>query len=279
MILIADSGSTKTSWCLADGKNKIEYFSTGGINPFFRSTEDIENELREKLVPEINSEIAQIYFYGAGVINEEKGNVVKLALHNLFSVAKIEVESDLLAAARATLQRESGIACILGTGSNSCLYDGNKIVQHVRPLGFILGDEGSGAVLGRKLLGDYLKGILPTHLSGKFQKKFPLAYAEFLEGVYRGERPNRFLSQFVPFLHENIQDEHCKDLVENSFNEFVQRNISQYPGFEHVPICFAGSVAFYFQEQLRNVLKRNKLQFEAVLKEPLNGLLKYHSEK
>ncbi len=279
MILIADSGSTKTSWCLVGQKNKIEYFSTGGINPFFRSTEDIENELREKLVPEINTEIVQIHFYGAGIINEEKGNVVKLALQNLFTDAEIEVESDLLAAARATLQRVKGIACILGTGSNSCLYDGNKIVKHVRPLGFILGDEGSGAVLGRKLLGDYLKGTLPVHLSEKFHKKFPFNYPEFLEGVYKREKPNRFLAHFVPFLHENIIDEHCKYLVESSFDEFVQRNISQYPGFEQLPICFAGSVAYYFQEQLRIVLKKHNLHFKTILKEPLNGLLNYHTEK
>ena len=279
MILIADSGSTKTSWCLAGGKNKTEYFSTGGINPFFRSTEDIENELREKLVPEINTEISYIHFYGAGIINAEKGNVVKQALQNLFPVAEIEVESDLLAAARATLQHERGIACILGTGSNSCLYDGKGIVQHIRPLGFVLGDEGSGAVLGRKLLGDYLKGILPAQLSEKFHKQFPLSYPEFLEGVYKRERPNRFLAQFVPFLKENIKEEHCKFMVESSLDEFVQRNISQYPGFGQLPICFVGSVAFHFQEQLRNVLKKYHIPIKIVLKEPLNGLLDYHTEK
>ncbi len=278
MILIADSGSTKTSWCLAGGKSEIEYFSTGGINPFFRSTDDIEKELREKLVPEIKTEISHIHFYGAGIINTEKGNVVKQALQNLFPAAEIEVESDLLAAARATLQREKGIACILGTGSNSCLYDGNKIVEHVRPLGFILGDEGSGAVLGRKLLGDCLKGILPAQLSEKFQNKFPLSYPEFLEGVYKRKTPNRFLAQFVPFLKENIKEEHCKDVVESSFDEFVQRNISQYSGFGQLPICFIGSVAFHFQEQLKNVLKKHHLHYEIVLKEPLTGLLNYHTE-
>ena len=135
MILIADSGSTKTSWCLSGDNDFTEYFSTGGFNPFFRSTEDIANELREKLIPKISAEIDGIYFYGAGIINEEKGNIVKNALLQFFPIAKIEVESDLLAAARATLGKDEGIACILGTGSNSCLYKGSEITEHVPPLG------------------------------------------------------------------------------------------------------------------------------------------------
>src|SRR5680860_1193959 len=152
MILIADSGSTKTSWCLSGKNGFTEYFSTNGINPFFRSTEEIVEELQEKLMTKITAEVSQIFFYGAGIINEEKGNVIKLALNQLFPLAEIDVQSDLLAAARSTLGKKKGIACILGTGSNSCFYDGEKITEHIPPLGFILGDEGSGAVLGRFLV-------------------------------------------------------------------------------------------------------------------------------
>ncbi len=279
MKLIADSGSTKTSWCLSAEDGFTEYFSTGGMNPFFRSTEDIANELREKLVPKIDAAIDRIYFYGAGVINQEKGNIVKRALQEMFPGAGIEVESDLLAAARSTLGKERGIACILGTGSNSCLYNGNEIIEHVPPLGFILGDEGSGAVIGRKLLADFLKGVMPEQISNQFKDRFKNTYAGFMEGVYKKDKPNWFLAQFVPFISENISEGYCSNLVETSFEEFIKRNIFRYSGFQQLPICFVGSVAFHFQEQLKNVLHKNQLHIKTVVKEPLKGLTNYHTNK
>ena len=279
MILLADSGSTKTSWYFSKGRNHSEYISTGGINPFFRTTENIIEELEKDLVPKIGSNILEIHFYGAGIINEEKGEVVKLALQKVFPLAQIEVQSDLLAAARATCKNEKGIACILGTGSNSCLYDGEKIVEHIPPLGFILGDEGSGAILGRKLVSDYLKGIIPEFLGLKFQKKFKLNYSGFLESVYQKEKPNKFLAQFVPFLYENINEKYCRKLVENSFDEFIQRNIKQYTNFNEQEINFIGSVAYYFGEQLKLVLNNNKIKLGTILKEPLEGLAQYHLNK
>jgi N-acetylglucosamine kinase-like BadF-type ATPase len=279
MILIADSGSTKTSWYYSKNNNHSETISTGGINPFFRATEDIAEELKNDLLPKTGSGIQEIYFYGAGIINPEKGAVVKSALQQLFPAAKIEVESDLLAAARATFQNEKGIACILGTGANSCLYDGEKITQHVPPLGFILGDEGSGAVLGRKLVADFLKGIMPADLTGKFKNQFPINYAGFLENVYKKEKPNKFLAQFVPFLNENIDNEYCSRLVENSFAEFIERNVKLYANFAGQKISFIGSVAFYFHEQLQLVLNNKKLKLGKIIKEPLEGLTKFHLEK
>lgn len=279
MILIADSGSTKTSWCLTGNNSLTEFYQTGGMNPFFRTTAEIADEFSEKILPEIKFEVQEIYFYGAGVINEEKGSIVKNALMQFYPNAKIEVESDLLAAARATLGKESGIACILGTGSNSCLYNGHDIVEHVPPLGFILGDEGSGSVLGRKLLGDFLKGIMPQNLAEKFRNRFPFSYPDFMEGVYKKEKPNQFLAQLVPFIHENIESEYCKSLVENSFEEFIRRNIFMYTGFREQPVCFVGSVAFYFNEQIKSLMAKNQLQIKTVLKEPINGLIKYHTEK
>ena len=154
-----------------------------------------------------------------------------------------------------------------------------EITEHVPPLGFILGDEGSGSVLGRKLLGDFLKGIMPENIAEKFRIRFPLSYAEFMEGVYKKEKPNKFLAQFVPFIYENIEDIYCSQLIENSFDEFIRRNIFSYSGFREQPVCFVGSVAFFFQEQLKNVLAKNKLQLKTVLQEPLNGLIQYHTEK
>ena len=159
MILIADSGSTKTIWCLLSKKGNPALFSTTGINPFFRNSDDIEAELKTGLVPKLNSGIEKVFFYGAGIINDAKKNVIRTALKRLFPGTQIEINSDLLAAAHATLGKNQGIACILGTGSNSGLYDGDSVIENVPPLGFILGDEGSGAVLGKKLLADYLKGV------------------------------------------------------------------------------------------------------------------------
>jgi N-acetylglucosamine kinase-like BadF-type ATPase len=276
MIAIADSGSTKTSWCLSYKNDKKKFYSTSGINPFFRTTEDITEELKQDLVPKIKGKIEGVYFYGAGIVNEEKAAVIKNALSTLFPGALLEVESDLLAAARSTLGNKKGIACILGTGSNSCLYDGNKITAHVPPLGFILGDEGSGAYLGRKLVGDYLKKIMPDELSEKFQQKFPLQYHEFLNSVYKEEKPNRFLAGFVPFLKENIEKEYCDQLVRNAFREFIDRNVAQYDGYKKLSVCFVGSVAYYFQEQLLKVLVEKNITPGTIIKEPLLNLLHYH---
>ena len=279
MILIADSGSTKTSWVYSAENSNPKFISTSGINPFFRTSNDIFNELKEKLLPEIQGKVGQIHFYGAGVINEEQGNVVKSPLMNLFPKASIEVHSDLLAAARAGLQHQKGIACILGTGSNSCLYDGENIVSHIPPLGFILGDEGSGAVLGRKLVGDYLKKLMPETLAEKFRQKYPLDYAGFLNRVYREEKPNKFLATLVPFLKENISTDYCRKLVVQSFEEFINRNVKSYPGYNTFPISFVGSVAWYFQEQLKETLGKMDLQCGTILKEPLEQLHQFHLEK
>jgi N-acetylglucosamine kinase-like BadF-type ATPase len=276
MILLADSGSTKTGWCLSDENGTREFYTTNGINPFFRTTEDIVEELKQKLVPKIKGEITAVYFYGAGIVNEEKASVIKNALLTLFPGALLEVESDLLAAARATLGNKKGIACILGTGSNSCLYDGTEITAHVPPLGFILGDEGSGAYLGCKLVGDYLKGIMPEKLSAKFNEKYPLHYTDFLNSVYKEEKPNRFLAGFVPFLKENIENDYCDQLVRNAFGEFIDRNVAQYDGYKQHSVCFVGSVAFYFQEQLLKVLVKKNSTPGTVIKEPLLNLLYYH---
>jgi glucosamine kinase len=275
-ILIADSGSTKTSWCLAGKKNKNIFFSTGGINPFFRTTENIITELKKSLPPGIQEKINKIFFYGAGIVDEEKAEIIQQALSKIFPDAKTEVQSDLLAAAHATLGTKSGIACILGTGSNSCHYNGKKISAHVPPLGFILGDEGSGAVLGRQLVADYLKNKMPFSLIKKFHQKYSLEYSDFLNSVYKKEKPNRFLAGFIPFLKENIKDNYCSSMVENAFNEFIVRNVTQYPDYEKQPICFVGSVAFHFQEQLKKVLAEKKLIPGIIIQEPLLNLLNYH---
>lgn len=277
-ILVADSGSTKTAW-LFSGSNPSEHFLTGGANPFFRSTEDMVREWKQSPVEKLRGRVSQVFFYAAGVVNQEKGAVIRDALSEFFPEAEISVESDLLAAAHATLGNNSGIACILGTGSNSCLYDGTKITFHVPPLGFILGDEGSGAVLGRQLLGDYLKGTMPQELRDGFKQKYPIEYGEILNRVYRQEKPNMFLAGFVPFLKENLDNDYCTNLLENAFDLFITRNVAQYAGYQNQPVAFAGSVAFHFREQLKAVFLKRNLRLGEIVKEPLINLMNHHLKK
>lgn len=278
MILIADSGSSKTDWFFSNGENS-ERFTTGGANPFFRNTADLVKEWKASPVNGISRKASRIYFYAAGVVDEEKAHVIRKALQEFFRAADIRVESDLLAAAHATLGAGEGIACILGTGSNSCRFDGQRITAHVPPLGFILGDEGSGAVLGRQLVGDYLKKNMPEPLRHAFHEKYPYAYAEFLNRVYRQEKPNRFLAGFVPFLKDNIGDPYCSRLVEEAFEQFIVRNVSHYEDYREQKICFAGSVAYSFQDQLKKVLLKKNLMPGVIVKEPLINLIKFHLQQ
>lgn len=279
MILIADSGSTKTNWALIQNNKVARIINTDGINPFFRNIEDISDELEKNLISQISGNVTGVIFYGAGIISNVKGAGVKKLLKDFFPEATIEAHSDLLAAARATLGRQKGIACILGTGMNSCVYDGDKIQEHVSPLGFILGDEGSGAVMGRKLLGDLLKKVMPEELRNKLKSEYNLSAAEILERVYRKERPNLFLAGFTKFIYENINTIYCSDFVRNEFETFVDRNLLNYKESALFPICFVGSVAFYFHEILKEVLKSRSLICGKVLKDPMEGLIRFHTNQ
>jgi N-acetylglucosamine kinase-like BadF-type ATPase len=277
MILIADSGSTKTTWKLVAGNGEVTTISTSGMNPFFRTTEEMAAELEEKLVP-VAGNVEQVFFYGAGVVNEEKGSVVSQAISRFFPSAKIETYSDLLGACRALFGKSAGIACILGTGSNACVFDGEKIAAHVSPLGFILGDEGSGAVMGKHLLGDYFKEVMPADLRRIFAEKYQLSRDEALNRVYREQRPNHFLATFVPFLSENMEHEYCRQFVTQNFRSFVERNIQKLPGDRELPVGFAGSVAWYFSDIMKTVLAEKGMENTKFLKDPIDGLVRFHTE-
>src|SRR5690554_5739420 len=274
-IIVADSGSTKTAWMVLNGSRQ-EQFSTAGVNPFFRDTGDIIKEWQECRINELKHSAGKIYFYAAGVVNHNKAEIIRQALLQFFPEAEISVQSDLLAAAHATLGNKKGIACILGTGSNSCCYNGKNITAHIPPLGFILGDEGSGAVMGRQLVGDYLKKKMPSELRQSFKEKYPFPYDHFLKRVYEGEKPNRFLAEFVPFLKSNIHHDYCKLLVQDAFQLFILRNLAQYEGYKNKPAGFAGSVAWHFKQQLSNVCRTHHITIENIVKDPLFNLAEYH---
>ncbi|MBW6499128.1 MAG: ATPase [Bacteroidales bacterium] len=276
MILIAESGSTKTTWrLLIKGKTRRLTCLTAGINPFFQSTDDILNTLEQEFTLDRKG-IRQIYFYGAGCANPEKSGVVKAALMKYFGLEQIEVESDLLAAARALCGHSEGVVAILGTGSNSCYYDGHIIRQHVSPLGFILGDEGSGAVLGRKLVADLLKNQLPDYLQARFLEMFGQTSIEIMEKVYRQPFPNRYLASFTPFLSRYIKEEPVYELVKNSFIEFFRRNIKQYPRARYLPVHFTGSIAWHFADVLKEAASQSGFTTGKIIQDPIQGLAEYH---
>jgi N-acetylglucosamine kinase-like BadF-type ATPase len=277
MKLIADSGSTKTHWSIIESRKLLKEIFTNGINPFYQNTSEIAAELNAGLLAQIAKpeKISEIHFYGAGCSFPEKKKTVSDALKSFFAEAIIEVESDLLGAARALLGHEKGIACILGTGSNSCYYNGEEIEQNVSPLGFILGDEGSGAVLGKLLVGDCLKNQIPENLKAAFFNKYNFTAAEILENVYRKPFPNRFLAQFTPFLAEHIEEPYVFNLVYDAFDSFITRNVLQYP-LDDIKVGFIGSIAWYFKDTLEIVCSERNLLMAGITKNPMEGLVHFH---
>lgn len=279
MILIADCGSTKIDWCLIENGKVAKQVFTSGINALLMSEEQIRQAIADELVPEIKGyEIGSVYYYGAGCLFDDIcANVRRAIAANIPSAKTIEVDTDLLAAARALCGKNPGIACIMGTGSNSCYYDGVKIVDNVSPLGYILGDEGSGAVLGKLLVGDVLKNQLPAALCEKFLKKYDLDRQKIIEGVYKKPAANRFLASLSPFLIENIEEPAVHRLVLNAFKAFFVRNIENYEGYKTMPVSFVGSVAYYYRDVLEEAASSLGIKIGTVIKSPMEGLIKYHS--
>lgn len=280
MILIADCGSTKIDWCVVrDGKVEKQVF-TCGMNAVMLTEEEMRGRIAAELMPELADRAAAItavYFYGAGCISPEVCANVERAIRANIPASTIEVHTDLLAAARALCGRTPGIACILGTGSNSCYYDGERIADNVLPLGYILGDEGSGAVLGKLLVGDVLKGQLPAELCEKFLRQYDLTLLDIIRRVYREPLGNRFLASLTPFLIENIKVKEVHDLVFGSFSAFFRRNISHYDGKCAPVVHFIGSIAYYYREVLAEAAAACGYTVGTVLKSPMEGLIKFHA--
>ena len=271
--LIADSGSTKTSWCLTDGEHEQE-FKTQGVNPYQQTEDEIFYQFQRELMPEVGN-ADEIHFYGAGC-TAEKSPVVASALRRSISTsATIFVGSDMLGAARALCADQEGIVSILGTGSNSCLYDGTSIVENVSPLGYVLGDEGSGAYIGKRLVGNCLKRQFSASTCQLFTEETNLSAAAIINKVYREPFPNRFLASLSPFCarHRDIPEIH--DFLTDCFREFFVRNIALYARPE-LPVHFIGSVACNYQQEVEQVARTLGYQLGKIEQTPLNGLIKYH---
>lgn len=277
MILLADGGSTKVDWRLVEGTKEIKQISTKGANPFFRSREDISEEIKKVINPVLNGHtIDSVHFFGAGCASPEKNKIVRDAIADNIKTSHIEVNSDLVAAAKGLCGTKKGIACILGTGSNSCFYDGEEIVENVSPLGYVLGDEGSGAVLGRLFLGACLKNQLTKGLKEKFLREFDLTPAAILDMVYRQPLANRFLASLSPFLVENIHDKTVYDLVYNAFKDFFVKNVMQYD-YKNNDVHFTGSVAYYYKDLVRKVGADLHIKVGIISQSPMEGLIKYYA--
>ena len=277
-MLIADSGSTKTDWCVILDNTPIKRIGTKGLNPFFQSEEEIQQELTHSLLPQLPEvTIDSVYFYGAGCTPEKAPTLRRAIADSLPVVGNIKAYSDMLAAARGLCGREAGITCILGTGSNSCFYDGKEIVNHISPLGFILGDEGSGAVLGKLLVGDILKNQLSPAIKEAFLKQFDLTVPEIIDRVYRQPFPNRFLASLSPFIAQHLEEPGIRQLVLGSFIAFLRRNVMQYD-YTQYPAHFIGSVAHCYKEILQEAAQETGIRIGKILQSPMEGLIQYHSD-
>lgn len=278
MTIIADSGSSKIDWRLLVSDGTIQQASSPGFNPYYQPIEHLQISIEQFLIPVVSEKVEKIFFYGTGVSSPRNQEVIKGTFRKFFSEATVEIEWDLVAAARALCGNEEGIACILGTGSNSCLYNGDKIIDQVANLGWILADEGSGTSMGKQLLFDYLRMQLPDALANQFHKRFPFSREEFLEKIYQQEKPSTFLATFSKFILQHLKEPYCYKLVYQSFASFFENNVMKYKGYKEVKVHFVGSVAFYFSDVLRQVANDKGITVKNILETPIAGLTLFHKK-
>jgi len=275
--LIADSGSTKTEWCLLKN-NKSTLFTTEGMSPYFVNEQQVEQIISTEVIPQLNkTKIDEIFFYGTGCKNPANIKMFKKVFKKLFAGALVNVDNDLSGAAKALCGNEKGVACILGTGSNSCFYNGKRIVKNSPGLGFILGDEGSGAYLGKKLIQHYLYNILDEDLRARFDAQFVTTESEIIESVYKKPLPNRYLASFAIFLAENRGHYMVENIIEDGLNDFFYTHIISYRESPNYPIHFTGGIAYGFKDVVTRLCNNYDLQVGNILRSPMEGLIRYHS--
>ncbi|MGC9343699.1 MAG: ATPase [Bacteroidales bacterium] len=277
MILIADGGSTNTEWRLIDESSTYS-MKCGGINPFFNSEEQIAVELKKMEFPVSKSKVEEIYFYGAGITGNRIREIFERAFINYFGVTKIHLYDDLTAAGRALFRKGSGIAAILGTGSNSGLYIEGELTDKIPPLGYILGDEGSGADIGIRFLNALHKRKLPAELTKSLLEREELNMEWALHRVYRERQPNQFLASLTRIVKDTIDIPEVRDIVISAFQDFMKNNIQQYKNYSAYDIGFVGSVAFHFQDELWEVFSSKKLKIKKILPSPIDELAEYHRQ-
>lgn len=277
MLLIIDSGSTKSDWVLISPKKEALYFETIGLNPNFVSRLEIEGAIQSlrELVTQ-GEQIEQIFFYGAGCTGVIANNTISETFADIFTKAKIEVQSDLIGACLSVYSGKSAIVGILGTGSNATFFDGKQCSQKVPALGYIIGDEGSGAFFGKSLLASYFYKKLPRHLALAFDKEFELTKETMVEMVYRQAFANRYLASFTTFISKHRKEAFMQDLLHDGFTQFFQNQVCVYENFRELEVHFVGSIAFIFQEELKLAAEALEITIGKIAKKPIEGLVAYH---
>ncbi len=278
--LIADSGSTKATWCLLKNNGLRQIFKTEGYNPYFVSSDQVYQSLQFQLVRDLptNETIERISFYGAGCSSSSKNKIIIDALKKCFPEAQVYVDHDLLASARALLLDQAGFAAILGTGTNSCIYDGKNITHNIDSLGYFLGDEGSGSYLGKKLLRDHLRGYLPKELENKFRQYSTLNKEEIFDRLYNQPLPNRFLASFALFFGENSSHDYCRKIVKEGFEDFFKNLVCGYPNYKSYTFNCVGSIAESFSDILQSVCESHPMKFGIIIRSPIDRLVDYHEK-
>lgn len=279
MILIADGGSTKTDWRLIKEGREYKKIQTSGFNPYLVGSDEIEEILWKELQPYIdNASVNAVYYYGAGCSTPVKNMIVESAFEKVFTKATFYISHDLLAAAHALCGDQEGIAAILGTGSNSCFYDGKNITEGIFSLGYFFGDEGSGAYLGKQLITAYLHKELPEDLSIKLKEAYPMSLESILDSVYTKPAPSRFLASFSIFINDNREHPYISQLLNDAFGAFFKYQVCCYPKHKEVPVHFVGSVAYHYQDTLNRIGKEMGITTGKFIKAPIDGLVEYHKE-
>jgi len=277
MILIADSGSTKTDWRIIKNDGEVTALESSGLNPFYLTEQEISHEIEDRVTQDIQpGDIEQIYFYGAGCSTPGKNQIITDGLRRVFPEAAISVASDLLGAARALFKNQSGLAVILGTGTNTALYDGQDIVLSIPALGYILGDEGSGAYFGKELIKAYLQDELPGAIRDDFRHVYNLTVEDIKHAVYKEAKPNQFFASFTRFISQYMNDPFIQKMIRKGFSELFEKQIMKVDGWQHQKIRFTGSIAYYFEPLLMKVAVDYGTEIDRILKAPIDELVSYH---
>lgn len=280
MIVVADSGSTKTDWVFIFPDGRRQLVHTAGFNPVLHDEAMISAELSLRFKNlSFTHQVEKLFFYGAGCWDDKRASVIVRAVQPFLPNAVIDVEHDLLGAARATCGNHPGIACILGTGSNSCLFDGTNIIDNVTNLGFLLGDEGSGTHLGKRIIRAFFYREMPKELEEEMKEQFPGGKTDILDKIYEGEKPNVFLASFASWIGDRIDHPFIQQMVSRSFSEFLDRHVLKYRGCHELPVHFVGSLAFHFQKQLRSCCEERQLTVGKIISKPIDELVAYHLDE
>lgn len=276
-LLLADSGSTKTEWCLVKPDHSTKTIFTGGLNPYYHTEESITDILKTHLLPVTGENpIDEVHFYGAGCTGDERTQMLKSVLKKVFGAEVVEVDSDIMGSVRAVCGRKAGVAAILGTGANSCQYDGQKVVDNVPVLGFILGDEGSAGYFGRKILQGYFYREMPDDLKADLEASYDMNRSSILENVYKKPQPNTYVAGFARFIGRHAKHPYIQNILREGFQEAINRHIKKYENVASMPVGFVGSVAFHNAALLRELLEENGLKPGEILQNPMPNLVKYH---